>query len=371
MPRLGLSENFDYVYLTPGGWQLLQQWYGGGPCFERQVTAGTAWIASPLFRQVIRRGSELQIELMPQLLRAALADPSGQIGEHRSLMFSRSDTIKAVYQKLLREFGLAQAPGQVQVWISAANAALAEWQKIDTSGTTEFQTLDDQQLPDNSQVVMEKKVLGKPDTEQWPFMRQVRLQKGRQSWKDPNIDKLQLGDRLDAKSSGEPPLVQPKWYPATVVMEETDRVLLTLSGAAVKQPPHAPLIKEGLAQDAERQLSEAATRCFSAWFDQYADEGKMSRAGLARWVEKAAKSRCPQDDARITRTFTALGRDAEGFLRVEDFCQFFLSELLFRGEPPEAVWCRGLQDDGGREQFMEECEKHGLEARPQTPRRII
>ena len=108
--KVGLVEHDDYAIVPARAWELLEQWYGGGPAYPAKVVQGAS-------------SSEVYVEVYPLRFDVRVVDRDGRAGaadhDARPVIFSRCGTVKECRARLLQA-GRGGLGDERRVWVKAA-----------------------------------------------------------------------------------------------------------------------------------------------------------------------------------------------------------------------------------------------------------
>ena len=196
--RANLVEGQDYEFLPQAAWEYLHGIYQGGPALPRSV---------------VSRGNELVVERYPLIATVEALDDYGKRvrGAAAVKTISRDATVRETLASL-------SPSGPVRLWAHAnALLVLADAEDMDATtlrgwrrmGVDEDDRVGDLQLKDGQTLLLERRSFGV-----WKFEECVRRADGRAHWKDPAVDSLAVGDRVDFDADKE---ARGDWVSAVVV----------------------------------------------------------------------------------------------------------------------------------------------------------
>lgn len=335
--RRPLLEQRDFVLIPEAAWRLLHQWYGGGPVLKRSV--------------VLLGGSELTVELYPLQLTVYNVDSEGHMdpGSARTWAVSRLQKVKDAVQEILGPTHDADATrdaeGDGRLWQRSAAGAfelahlqeVAGWEVVgpDADG------MEDAGVRDESVLLLERREPLAKDAAQWPLFHRQRQIYRKSRFKDPTPGgpPLVVGDEIDAAEGNDGGLYSysKKWYPASVVDEDEQRVLVQFQHR--KPPPKKmPSItkdrsssptKLGWFSASASELSDETSEALIKVFDHYAkldaDKTHLDKKAIASLISCATNTICQQDDHRVSNMIRDHDSDKDNLLTVDDFLKYWAS----------------------------------------------
>jgi len=322
--RKGLQEYSDFMLLHEDAWQLLLRWYGGGPALKRAVV--------PVG---VGSSCELRVDLYPLSVKAYLVDSEGHpnAAEPVEAAPSRSGRVQDLLQLLCDSLCLGDVQGDgARLWHRPGAEAGAQdlsslegWERL----LPATKTLEELGVADGAALLLEQSKAARHNNSyrtivEWPLFRRMRLEYKKRTFKDPKDPSMRLAadDSIDAaveterESYGQESTKTSTWYPATVVAEEEDRVLVQFHNREKPRTKLPPLLTDG-GWLSEKQLTPEVKAALETVFKRYASDGKIDKAAMRGLMSCATNMLVQEDSWQVTDLLGKYGDgravDLEGF----------------------------------------------------------
>lgn len=346
--RGGLQEYSDFALLHEDAWQLLVRWYGGGPALKRMVVSVGAGASS-----------ELRVELYPLWLTVYKIGCTGQpiVGEPIEVCFARSGRARDLLGSVCSALCIADvSEDAARLWLRASAPTEAE-QQVDWASLDGWErippgekTLEEVGIADGAILVLEQSKSTKHNYSyrtiiEWPFFRRMRLEYKKRAYKDPRDPSVRLAvdDAIDAaveverESYGHETTKILTWYPATVVAEEEDRVLVQFHNREKPRTKLPPILTDG-GWLSEKQLTAEVKAALETVFKRYATDGRIGKAAMRGLMSCATNMLVQEDSWQVSDLLTTYG-DGQS-VELEGFQKYWRQKAV-----TNSYW---LEDELGR-----------------------
>lgn len=213
--KANLVEHHDFVLVPDQMWNLLHDWYGGGPSFPRKVPQRL--VPSRKLSSFSLRGGEGDhtVELYPPLIIVLVCSDKGLPVKHFTKRFfvSRTDTCRDLLDQLVKRLlSNRHRVDDCRLWHRRNGE---EWESLASDDPRRIDDFVDSVTTDAGTFMLESK------NSRGQFVRELNME---------GESGLQVGDRVDAK-------VGTQWRPATVVdvTENDERVKVHFDGEQYKE----------------------------------------------------------------------------------------------------------------------------------------
>lgn len=326
-----LVEEHDFMLVPEPVWQLLHRNYGGGPILKRDV--------------VCEGGGHLQVDLYPWQLTVYPVDNGGHAVPQRreQIALSRHLNVQDLMNDVVRTFADdSKAVDDLRVWYRP-DTSLDQTACLDSVGwelLKDFdQTLEEARLVDGMALILEERdVPLHPGVDRWPFYSRLRQEYKDTIFKDPHSlsgPPLAVYDQVDAATEAPTSMGLLDWFPATVIEEDAERVLVQLHYR--KPPPRK--IPDILKSQSPRwydirtqapELTDETAGALRKVFNHYASlEAKnketpvIGKQKLASLISVATNTICQADDHRVFYALNHYDQDRDGYLTEDDFLTYW------------------------------------------------